>query len=45
MPLRPLSAGGEGSDQAVMALALSVQALLGTQDPVTLGCGGLLRRL
>src|SRR3974390_3126792 len=46
MPLRPLSAGGgEGSDQAVMALALSVQALLSAQGPVPLGCGELLRRL
>ena len=43
---RPLAAGpGEDCEQAVMALALGVQALLGPQGAVTLGCGELLRRL
>ena len=36
---------GEDCEQAVMALALGVQALLGPQGAVTLGCGELLRRL
>ena len=41
-----LAAGsGEDCEQAVMALALGVQALLGPQGAVTLGCGELLRRL
>ena len=40
-------AAGSGQDceQAVMALALGVQAPLGPQGTVTLGCGELLRRL
>jgi hypothetical protein len=33
--------GGEGSEQAVTALALSVQALLGAQGAITLGRGDL----
>ena len=41
-----LTAGsGEEGEQPVMSLALGVQALLGTQGAVALGCGELLGRL